>query len=101
MSTVAAPKPPQRGEGDAMPRHPPSGLDADAPDLVGARIKRRRLEVGLTQAALGQLIGRSRSLIAEYEAGRKCIPHPTLWRIARVLGIGLDALFEDRDEQRK
>jgi len=79
----------------------PTGLDADAPDLVGARIKRRRLEVGLTQAALAQRIGRSRSLIAEYEAARKCIPHPTLRRIARALGIGIDALFEDRDEQRK
>ena len=84
-----------------MPRRMPTGLDADAPDLVGARIKRRRLEVGLTQAALARRIGRSRSLIAEYEAARKCIPHPTLWRIARELGIGMDALFEGRDEQRK
>jgi transcriptional regulator with XRE-family HTH domain len=78
-----------------MPRRSPIHLAVSVPGQVGARIKRRRLEAGLTQAELAKALGRSRSLIAEYEAERKCIPHPTLWHIARVLGVRVDALFED------
>lgn len=84
-----------------MPRLSPKRLDTGCFYLVGLRIKQRRLALGMTQAQLARAIGRCRSLVAEYEAERKCIPHPTLWHIARVLGVRVDALFEDRDEQRK
>ena len=64
-------------------------------------IRQWRQQRGMTQASLAQAVGRSRSSIAEYEAGRKGVPHPVLWAIARVLGVRVDALFEDREEQRK
>jgi DNA-binding XRE family transcriptional regulator len=98
MPKVAAPKQRQRtrraSEHD-MPRRSPPPLDAGFLHRVGLRIKQRRLELGMTQAQLARAIDRCRSLIAEYEAGRKAIPHPTLGHIARALRMRVDALFQE------
>ena len=77
-----------------MQRPSPTRHDTDTAHQVGARLKELRLDVGLTQAALARAVGRSRSLIAEYEADRKCIPHPMVWDLTRVLQVRVDALFE-------
>jgi transcriptional regulator with XRE-family HTH domain len=76
-------------------RHLPTCLDAGASRLVGARIKQRRLALAMTQADLARAIGRCRSLVAEYEAGRKAIPHPILEHIAHALRIRVGALFQE------
>jgi transcriptional regulator with XRE-family HTH domain len=78
-----------------MPRRSTQSLAAGSSPQVGARIKQRRLALGMTQAQLARALGCCRSLIAEYEAGRKAIPHPTLWLIARALKIRVDALFQE------
>jgi transcriptional regulator with XRE-family HTH domain len=81
-----------------MPRRSPTGLVAGTAYLVGLRIKQRRLALRMTQAQLARAIGCCRSLITEYEAGRKTIPHPTLWLIACTLKIRVDALFQEVHE---
>jgi DNA-binding XRE family transcriptional regulator len=62
-------------------------------------IRRLRRDRGITQAELARAVGRSRSLIAEYEAEQKRIPHPILWQIARVLGVRVDDLFEEEPSE--
>jgi transcriptional regulator with XRE-family HTH domain len=62
-------------------------------------IKHWRQHCGMTQASLAQAVGRSRSLIAEYEAEQKRIPHPILWQIARVLGVRVDDLFAEEPSE--
>ncbi len=91
----------QCGQGAAAAVDPRLKARGRAADRVGARIREQRLAAGLTQAAVGVAIGRSRSAIAAYETGRKVISHPVLWAIACVLEIGVEVLFQDGDKQRK
>lgn len=58
-------------------------------------IRKYRRHKGLTQQALADAIGRSRSIVAEYESGATRVPQPILWKIARYLEVPVDVLFED------
>lgn len=49
----------------------------------------------MTQKALADAIGRSRSNVAEYELGTTSVPQPILWKIARCLDVPVDVLFEE------
>lgn len=60
---------------------------------LGDRIRRYRLEKGLTQTQLGKLIGVSQRVVAYYEV-RGISPTPELLvRIADVLKVSTDALL--------
>lgn len=52
---------------------------------VGAEIKRRRENVGITQEDLARVVCVSRSAIAQYENGYKLPSLETLFRIADAL----------------
>ena len=55
---------------------------------IGQRIKKARLERGLTQQALGDIVGVQKSAIAKYENGRVVnIKRSTLQKIASALNI--------------
>ena len=55
---------------------------------VGQKIKKARLERGLTQQELGSIIGVQKSAIAKYESGRVVnIKRSTLQKIAKALNI--------------
>lgn len=55
---------------------------------IGEKIRIARLAKGLTQEALGELLGVQKSAIAKYESGRVVnIKRSTLKKISDVLGI--------------
>ena len=55
---------------------------------IGAKIKAARLEKGMTQEELGDILGVQKSAIAKYENGRVVnIKRSTLKKISDVLGI--------------
>ena len=58
-------------------------------------IRKYRRQKGWTQQVLAEAIGRSRSIVAEYETGATSVPQPILWKIARCLDVQVDVLFED------
>ena len=58
-------------------------------DDVGARIRRRRQELGLTQEELGARVGVSARAVIRWEAGLN-FPRRHQGRLEAVLGIRLD-----------
>lgn len=55
---------------------------------IGQKIKKARLERGLTQQELGDIVGVQKSAIAKYECGRVVnIKRSTLQKIAKALEI--------------
>ena len=59
--------------------------------ILKNRLKEARLEKGLSQSALAELVGVSRNTISSIETGQFC---PTA-KLALVLAIALDKSFED------
>jgi len=62
---------------------------------VGRRIKARRLEMGLTQAALGAALGVRFQQIQKYEGAKNGVPAASLPPLAKRLGVRPDYFFED------
>lgn len=63
---------------------------------IGQKIKKARLEKGLTQQELGDIIGVQKSAIAKYESGRVVnIKRNTLQKIAKALNIRPSELIFD------
>ena len=63
---------------------------------IGQKIKKARLERGLTQQELGALVGVQKSAIAKYENGRVVnIKRNTLQKIAKALNIRPSELVFD------
>jgi transcriptional regulator with XRE-family HTH domain len=62
--------------------------------LIAARVAK-----GMSQEALAEAIGRTRSAVAKYETGHSDIPGIILQKLSLVLGIALeDILYEDMVE---
>jgi transcriptional regulator with XRE-family HTH domain len=61
---------------------------------VGRRIRARRLEVGLTQAALGEALGVRFQQIQKYESGANRISASRLWRFCQALEVPAAYFFE-------
>jgi transcriptional regulator with XRE-family HTH domain len=51
---------------------------------IAEYIRNKRKELGLSQAALAERIGRNRAAIANYEAGRAIPPGDTLVKIQQL-----------------
>ncbi len=67
---------------------------------IGARIRARREEEGLSQSDLARAVGISRPVITKIEAGGKAINSVELRRISDALGASIDELtrpVNDRD----
>lgn len=60
---------------------------------LGARIRRYRVEKGLTQTQLGKLVGVSQRVVAYYEVKGVSPPPELLIRIADALKVSIEALF--------
>ncbi len=91
---------------DYRPHSPESGLmrrtstdvaiDEDAVQKrLGANIKRRREEAGLTQAVLAERAGIHRTFLNQVENGRKGVTIGVLVRLAVALGATPALLVED------
>ena len=79
MPATATPARPSLGEVD---RH------------VAARLRRRRLELGLTQHQLAALLGISAQQAHKYETRASLLPADRLVAAAAALGVGVDHFFE-------
>lgn len=62
---------------------------------LGRRIRERRQQIGLTQAALSQMIGVSREALSQYETGRAGMDYADLPHLCSVLNVPLVWLFEE------
>lgn len=68
-------------------------------DKIRANIKKFREQAGLTQKALGALIGKGESAIQGYEAGKTDIPLSSLAAIAEALKVRLGELADGKEPQ--
>lgn len=67
---------------------------------IGMKIKQARIEKGMTQEELGEILGVQKSAVAKYENGRVVnIKRSTLKKIADVLGIPPFELVYDKETQ--
>jgi transcriptional regulator with XRE-family HTH domain len=74
-----------------MMKWPPEPEDA----LIGARIRRRREEMGFTQSELGNLAGVTYQQVQKYERGDNRVSGSMLYRIAKALGSSVQYFFQD------
>lgn len=84
-SAAGAEKPASNGGSDNG-YHGPNGVPIDGAHL-GARLRKLRLEAGLTQAELARRTGIHRPNIARVEAGRHTPSLETLTRLATAIGV--------------
>ena len=63
--------------------------------LAGGRLRRRRWEVGMSQAELGAAVGCSFQQIQKYENGRSRITVGRLVELGRALGVGPEFFFRE------
>lgn len=68
--------------------------DIDIEKRIGAHVRRRRLDAGLTQEDLGRKVGVSYQQIQKYETGMNRIAVSTLMRIAAAMNTTTAELVE-------
>src|SRR5881394_600735 len=68
-------------------------------DHVGARIRERRIMLGLTQQQLAEMIGVTYQHAHKYERGINRVSAGRLFEVARVLSVPVGFFFEGIDEQ--
>jgi transcriptional regulator with XRE-family HTH domain len=70
----------------------------DGPDpidkYVGKRVRERRLQAGLSQLALAELLGVGFQQVQKYETARNRISASTLFRLGQALGVPPGHFFE-------
>lgn len=92
---AAVPAEPARGpqeEPDVETRPSPRANAAD--HHVGARIRERRIMLGLSQQQLAQMIGVTYQQAHKYERGLNRISAGRLYEIAQVLGVPVSWFFD-------
>jgi predicted transcriptional regulator/plasmid maintenance system antidote protein VapI len=68
---------------------------------IGRRIRQLRLDRGLTLDAMGAAIGRAASQVSVIENGKRELKLGELQRIAKVLGVSMDALLATEAPSRR
>lgn len=63
--------------------------------LIGARIRRRRLEIGMSQERLAELLGVTFQQVQKYEKGVNRVACSRLYDVAHALGASIDWFFAD------
>lgn len=70
----------------------PKGTTIDA--YIGARTRKRRELIGITQKQLAELVGVTYQQQHKYEVGKNRISGGRLYQIARALGVSMDYFVE-------
>jgi len=65
----------------------------DTPEAIGERIRALRRQRGITQEALAEAVGVSRSAVAQWETGRAGQVTGNLTRVAEILGVAAATLL--------
>ena len=71
---------------------------SDVDTHVGRRVRLRRLELGMSQERLGELLGLSFQQVQKYERGTNRIGAGRLYEVARILGVGIDYFYVGVDK---
>ena len=74
-----------------MTRRDPNYIDVH----VGSRIRMRRQIVSMSQEKLGELLGITFQQVQKYEKGSNRISASRLFYAAKILGVPVQAFFED------
>src|SRR5579863_4481181 len=83
----------------AAPSRRSSARTQDIDRHVGARIRERRIMLGLTQQQLADLIGVTYQQAHKYERGINRVSAGRLFEIAQVLSVPVSYFFDGLDEQ--
>lgn len=75
-------------------RAPGRARSQDVDRHIGARIRTRRIMLGLTQQQLAELIGVTYQQAHKYEKGMNRVAAGRLYNIARALGVEISYFFE-------
>ncbi len=78
-----------------MPFRAPSSAD----QLIGMRIRERRMVLGLTQLQLGELLGVTYQQFHRYERGLNGISAGRLYEIARRMDTPIEYFFEGLEQE--
>ena len=62
---------------------------------VGQQMRRRRVQLGMSQESLGKAIGLTFQQVQKYERGANRVSASRLWRMADALGVPIAYFFED------
>ena len=68
-------------------------------EIFAERIKKLRLERGLTQEAVGEIIGVKRYAVYSYEKGRACPEMKSLVALADYFDVSMDYLAGRTDKR--
>lgn len=71
---------------------------SDIDQLVAARLKAKRQDVGVTQVALATALGVTFQQVQKYESGANRITIGCLYRIAKALDVPITCFFEGLPE---
>lgn len=83
--------------GTRFGRHRPRAQDIDR--HIGARLRQRRVQNGLTQQQMADLIGVTYQQAHKYETGLNRIAAGRLYLIAQVLGVDVGYFFEGLEDE--
>jgi transcriptional regulator with XRE-family HTH domain len=75
-------------------RAPGRARSQDVDRHIGARIRARRIMLGLTQQQLAELIGVTYQQAHKYEKGMNRVAAGRLYKIAQALGVEISYFFE-------
>jgi transcriptional regulator with XRE-family HTH domain len=67
-------------------------MPEDVRRLVGRNVRRLRIQAGLSQAKLSELMGVDRAYVSGLERGERNPTIITLWHTAKALGVRLEQL---------
>ena len=73
----------------------------DIDRYVGARMRERRIMLGLTQQQMAELIGVTYQQAHKYETGINRISAGRLYQIAQALGVEISYFFEEIDPEKR
>jgi transcriptional regulator with XRE-family HTH domain len=83
----------------ASPPRRSSGRTQDIDRYVGARIRERRIMLGLTQQQLADLIGVTYQQAHKYERGINRVSAGRLFEVAQVLSVPVNYFFDGLDQE--
>ena len=75
-------------------------MQQDVRKIVGENVRRLRIALGLSQAALATLVGMDRAYVSGLELGARNPTVVTLWLFSTALQVPVDALLRAPTDSR-
>lgn len=70
-------------------------------EIIGSNIRKLRNSLGMTQAQFAEEIGRSQSVVAQYESGQRMPSTEIIGSIANRFGLTFDAIYNSEEESKE